>query len=115
MLGLLANSGIVAFLQNQGVFILIAACFAIVYFIYIRPQTQKQRELEQWISNIAKGDEVITSGGLFGKVHEAEKGNPYIVLELQDKVRVKLLRSYVAGKPPEVKSSAKDDKKEEKK
>jgi preprotein translocase subunit YajC len=46
----------------------------IFYFLVFRPQNQKQKELESSISAAQKGDEVITSGGLHGKVHTAGEG-----------------------------------------
>lgn len=72
----------------------------IFYFILIRPQQKRQRELEDWRKQIKRGDEIITSGGLWAKVSAAPENSRYITVELQDKVRVKVLREHVISKAP---------------
>jgi preprotein translocase subunit YajC len=72
--------------------------FLIFYFLLIRPQQKKQRDHQDWLKNLSKEDEVVTSGGLVGKI----KGltDQVVTLELQEKVRVRVLRSHIAGKAP---------------
>ena len=72
----------------------------IFYFILIRPQQKRQRELEDWRKQIKRGDEIITSGGLWAKVSSASDSSRYITVELQDKVRVKVLREHIISKAP---------------
>jgi preprotein translocase subunit YajC len=72
--------------------------FVVFYFMLIRPQQKKQRELQDWLKSLKKGDEVVTTGGLIGKISGLTDNT--VTLELQEKVRVKVLRSHVAGKPP---------------
>jgi preprotein translocase subunit YajC len=74
--------------------------FGIFYIILIRPQQKRQRELQDWLKSIGKGDEVVTTGGLWGKVSSVSEKSPYVTLELQEKVRVRVLRSHIAGKAP---------------
>lgn len=74
--------------------------FAIFYMLLIRPQQKRQRELQDWLKSIGKGDEVVTTGGLWGKVAAVSEKSPYVTLELQEKVRVRVLRSHIAGKAP---------------
>jgi preprotein translocase subunit YajC len=70
--------------------------FGVFYFILIRPQVKKQKEHQALLAALKKGDTVITRGGVIGKV-SGISGNE-VVLELQEKVRVRVLRSYVDGK-----------------
>jgi preprotein translocase subunit YajC len=70
--------------------------FGVFYFILIRPQAKKQKEHQAVLAALKKGDTVITRGGVIGTV-SGVVGNE-IVLELQEKVRVRVLRSYVDGK-----------------
>ncbi len=112
MLSMLAAAGLKELLASP--WLLLPICLGIFYVVYQRPQNKKQRELENWIQNVGRGEEIITTGGLYGKIYESEKNSPYVILELQDKVRVRMLRSYIAGKPPEVKQ-AKEEKKEKEK
>jgi preprotein translocase subunit YajC len=72
--------------------------FVVFYFMLIRPQQKKQRELQDWLKSLKKGDEVVTTGGLIGKISGLTDNT--VTLELQEKVRVKVLRSHIAGKPP---------------
>lgn len=74
--------------------------FVIFYLLLIRPQQKRQRELQDWLKSISKGDEVVTTGGLWGKVAAVSEKSPYVTLELQEKVRVRVLRSHIAGKAP---------------
>jgi len=69
----------------------------IIYFIMIRPQMKRQKEHQAMLAKLTKGDEVITRGGVIGKITGvADDG--VLVLELQEKVRVRVPRAYVEGK-----------------
>jgi preprotein translocase subunit YajC len=72
--------------------------FVVFYLMLIRPQQKKQRELQDWLKQLKKGDEVVTTGGLIGKISGLTDNT--VTLELQEKVRVKILRSHISGKPP---------------
>ena len=69
--------------------------FVIFYFLLIRPQQKKQKELKAMIDNLAYGDMVITSGGIHGKITGLT--DTVATLEIADKVRVKVSRSAVGS------------------
>jgi preprotein translocase subunit YajC len=71
--------------------------FGIFYFLLIRPQVKKQRDHQAMITKLGKGDEVITRGGIIGKI-TGEADNGVVVLELQEKVRVRIPRAYIEAK-----------------
>jgi preprotein translocase subunit YajC len=71
--------------------------FGIFYFILIRPQVRKQKEHQAQLSKLTKGDEVITRGGVIGKI-TGVSDDGILVLELQEKVRVRIPRAYIEGK-----------------
>jgi preprotein translocase subunit YajC len=71
--------------------------FGIFYFIMIRPQVKKQKEHTAMLNKLGKGDEVITRGGVIGKI-TGVSDDGVLVLELQEKVRVRVPRAYVEGK-----------------
>ena len=77
--------------------------FGIFYFILIRPQVKRQKEHQAMLGKLGKGDEVITRGGLIGKI-TGVSDDGILVIELQEKVRVRIPRAYVdakwEGKPP---------------
>ena len=67
--------------------------FAVLYFVMIRPQMKKQKEHRSMIDALAKGDEVVTAGGLLGKV--SKLGEAHIGVEIASGVEVQLQRSAV--------------------
>ena len=72
--------------------------FGIFYFILIRPQAKRQREHQSVLNKLDKGDEVITRGGVIGKITGFTDNNNVLVLELQEKVRVRVPRAYIEGR-----------------
>ena len=72
--------------------------FAIFWFLIIRPQMKRQRELQAKISSIKKGDQVLTGGGLLGKVIKVDE--QYAEVELAPNVRVKALKSTIVDIVP---------------
>jgi preprotein translocase subunit YajC len=78
--------------------IMILPMIAIFYFLLIRPQQKKQKEQDAWNKSLKKGDEVVTSGGVIGRISGLT--DTTVTLEVQEKVRIKVLRSSVSGKAP---------------
>ena len=67
--------------------------FVVLYFVMIRPQMKKQKEHRSMIDALAKGDEIVTAGGLIGKV--SKLGESYVSVELAPGVEVQAQRSAV--------------------
>ena len=76
--------------------IMMLLMFAVFYFILIRPQVKKQRKHSDMLSKLSKGDMIVTRGGLVGKISGIT--DSILTIELQEKVRVRVLRSHVDGK-----------------
>ena len=72
--------------------------FVVFYFLMIRPQSKKAKEHKQMIEALAKGDEVVTSGGLLGKLTKI--GDNFVELELAEGITVKLQRNAIANVMP---------------
>ena len=77
--------------------VMMLVMFGIFYFILIRPQVRKQKDHQSMLSKLGKGDEVITRGGVIGKI-TGVSDDGILVLELQEKVRVRVPRAYVEAK-----------------
>ena len=75
--------------------IMMVVIFGIFYFLMIRPQQKKQKELKTMLDNLAYGDTVMTSGGIHGKV--TGLADAVITLEIADKVRIKVARSAIGA------------------
>ena len=80
---------------DPGFFIMMAVLFAIFYFLIIRPQQKKQKELKEMLASLNYGDLVLTSGGLQGKITGIT--DAVVTLEVADKVRVKVSRSFIVS------------------
>jgi preprotein translocase subunit YajC len=74
--------------------IMMVVLFGIFYFLLIRPQQKKQKELKQMLENLTHGDTVVTSGGIHGKIVAITDN--VITLEIADKVRIKVSRAFIA-------------------
>src|SRR4029077_17806199 len=70
--------------------------FVIMYFLILRPQQKRTREHQELIKNVRRGDTVITSGGLVGKVTKVVDDDQ-IEIEVADGVRVRQVRSMISG------------------
>ncbi|HSB73236.1 MAG TPA: preprotein translocase subunit YajC [Candidatus Methylomirabilis sp.] len=70
--------------------------FAVFYFLLIRPQQRKQRTHQDMLKSLKVGDRVITTGGLVGTI--VDGGEQTIKLEIADRVRVEVGRTYIAGR-----------------
>ena len=87
------------FLQAEGVeeitlsLIMMVAIFAIMYFFMIRPQNKKQKEIANFRKNLEVGQEVITAGGIYGKIKEIEDNT--VVLEIASGVKIKIDRNSI--------------------
>jgi preprotein translocase subunit YajC len=71
---------------------------AIFYFLLIRPQQKKAKEHQAMVQRLAAGDEVVTSGGILGKV--VEVGETFLTLEIAEGVRVKVQKFQVTSQLP---------------
>jgi len=76
-------------------FIPLILMFVIFYFLLIRPQQKRNKEHRGMIANSKKGDRIVTSGGLHGRVTGLDE--TILTVEIADKVRVKISRGNVAG------------------
>ena len=67
--------------------------FVVLYFVMIRPQMRKQKEHKSMIDAVAKGDEVVTAGGVLGKISKV--GDNFLGLEVSNGVEIQIQRSAV--------------------
>ena len=73
--------------------IMMVAIFAIMYFFMIRPQNKKQKEIQNFRKNLEVGQEVITAGGIYGKVKEIEDN--VVVLEIASGVKIRIDKNSI--------------------
>lgn len=70
--------------------------FVIMYFLILRPQQKRVKAHAEMVKNVRRGDTVVTSGGLVGKVTKVLDGEDYIEVEIADGVRVRQVRAMVS-------------------
>jgi preprotein translocase subunit YajC len=75
---------------------ILALMFGLFYFLMIRPQQKRQRETDSMLKALKRGDIVRTSGGIRGEI--VSMTDTEVVLLIDDKVKINLLRSHIAGK-----------------
>jgi preprotein translocase subunit YajC len=69
--------------------------FVIFYFLVFRPQQKQSKERKELLGNLKAGDRVVTSGGLHGKITSVT--DTIVILEIADRVRVKVSRNQISG------------------
>ena len=72
--------------------------FGIFYFMLIRPQMKRAKEQRTMIGALARGDEVVTTGGLLGRIEEM--ADQFVTLEIADGVRVKVSKQHITAVLP---------------
>lgn len=82
-------------MEAIGSFIPLIAIVAIMYFLMIRPQQQQRKAHEAMVAGLRRGDEVVTSGGLMGKVTKV-KDDAEVEVQLAEGVKVRVVRSTIA-------------------
>jgi preprotein translocase subunit YajC len=82
------GGGLLGFLP----FILIIVIF---YFLLIRPQSKRQKTLQRMLESVKKGDEIVTTGGIHGKVLGVKEGKNLLIVEIDDNVKIELDRGSV--------------------
>lgn len=93
--------------------------FVVFYFLLIRPQQKKQKEHRAMIASVRRGDQVLTGGGILGKVVKVIDEN-YALVEISEGVRVRVLKSTIADIPsrtgavPAANAGKADDKRSDK-
>lgn len=71
--------------------------FAIFYFLLIRPQSRKAKEHKEVLSNLKRGDKVITTGGIHGVIDDIDGSVVTLKVGIKDDVKIRVDRNYIAG------------------
>jgi len=79
-------------------FLPLIVIFVIFYFLLIRPQMKRAKEHKQLVGQLGKGDEVVTNGGLLGRITDV--GESFVTVELTDNVQIKVQKHAIASVMP---------------
>lgn len=92
--------------------------FAVFYFIVIRPGEKKRKEQENFINSVKRNEEVVTIGGIIGKVTKINESDSTILLEIAENTTIKVMKSAITdiigrksieAKPAEIKEEKKEE------
>jgi preprotein translocase subunit YajC len=92
-----------------GMLIPLVLMFGIMYFLIIRPQQKKQKEVQTFLSALRVGDKVVTQGGILGEITRVEA--EVVTLDLGNKVTISVLRSHIASGQPSASAAPSEEKK----
>ena len=71
--------------------------FVIFYFLLIAPMRKKQKKVQEMLGNLKKGDEVVTTGGIFGRIAALDDERGFVILDISPNVKIKVQRGAIAG------------------
>ena len=84
--------------MSAGGLLLIVVAFAFLYFVLVRPQRRRQQQSQQMLSSLQVGDEVVTAGGIYGRITELLEDD--VMVEIAPQLRVKVARRAIGGVIP---------------
>ncbi len=84
--------------QMLGTLVPLLLIFVIFYLLLIRPQQKKQKEHQRVISELKKGDKVVTQSGMYGVISSINEEKNIVVLKVCENVKIEFLKSSIAGK-----------------
>ena len=76
--------------------IMLVAIFAIFYFLMIRPESKRRKERQAMIDSLARGDKIVTIGGLFGEVQDVHDDK--VVIRIAENLKVEVAKTAISGK-----------------
>ena len=84
------------FLDRYGGMLPLLLMFLVIYFLLIRPAGKQRKQHQELLTSLKKDDEVVTAAGFFGRIVSID--DKLVVLEIADKVKIKILRDRIAGR-----------------
>ena len=85
--------------------IMMVLIFGVMYFLMIRPQQKKQKELVKFRNALEKGQKIVTAGGIYGTVKEVKEG--YVLVEVDSNVAIRVDKNMVMRDPSDIATTAK--------
>ena len=85
--------------------IMMVLIFGVMYFLMIRPQQKKRKELVKFRNALEKGQKIVTAGGIYGTVKEVKEG--YVLVEVDSNVAIRVDKNMVMRDPSDIATPAK--------
>jgi preprotein translocase subunit YajC len=88
-----------SFFDTYGIFIFIIVLFGLMYLLMIRPQRKRQKEQQKMMEDLKRGDQVMTTSGIYATIETVEEGS--FLLKIESGALMRVAKAAVAGKRPE--------------
>lgn len=86
--------------QGDFMIIVLTICMIAVYFFFMRPNNKKRKEMQKLLDNLAVGDEVLTNGGIAGRIVKLPDNKEYVLVSVSSGVVMQIKRNYVVAVLP---------------
>ncbi len=85
---------------DMSMIIVLTVCMVAVYFFIMRPNSKKRKEMQKLLDNLAVGDEVLTNGGIAGRIVKLPDNKEYVLMDVSNGVVMQMKRNYVVAVLP---------------
>lgn len=85
---------------DMSMIIILTICMIAVYFFFMRPNNKKRKEMQKLLDNLAVGDEVLTNGGIVGRITKLPDNKEYVLVSVSSGVVMQFKRNYIVAVLP---------------
>lgn len=85
---------------DMSMIIVLTVCIVAVYFFIMRPNSKKRKEMQKLLDNLAVGDEVLTNGGIAGRIVKLPDNKEYVLMDVASGVVMQMKRNYIVAVLP---------------
>ena len=85
---------------DMSMLLILVVCMVAVYFFVMRPNNKKRKEMQNLLNSLAVGDEVLTNGGIAGKVVKLPDNKDYVMINVGNEVVLQMKRNYIVAVLP---------------
>ncbi len=89
--------------QQQGdlsMIIVLTLCMVAFYFLFMRPNSKKRKEMQKLLDNLTVGDEVLTNGGIAGRIVKLPDNKEYVLITVSSEIVMQIKRNYIVAVLP---------------
>jgi len=103
------GGGIIETLMGSGMLLPLVATMALMYFLLMRPEQKKRKEMAELLANLKKNDKVVTIGGILGTVVSTSPDAKFVTIRIDEGTKIRVLRTAISqvGGPDEAEPDAK--------
>lgn len=85
---------------DMSMMIVLVMCMLAVYFFVMRPNSKKRKEMQKLLDGLSVGDEVLTNGGIAGRISKLPENKEYVLISVADGIVIQMKRNYIVAVLP---------------